>query len=207
MYNCLSYIYLSKWVNQYGEVVYISKLATRFKDGNGICIDKINFKTMRNLFVTLIILALQISVYAQNPKSITFEGIQKWSCQHPMMMPNGKWTPFYQNEGQNLKSGKITINEKTKEFKVVFNNGETWIIKKITKELIKENDDEYGEVERTIYKGIWSYDEGDAKLVITKTIDKGCITQLYVQYIINEETKLDYYKTAYIFLTNGACIK
>jgi len=162
---------------------------------------------MKKTLLISMAIVLQISVYGQGTLSVNFDGIQKMVCQHPMMMPSGKWTPVYQNEEQTLNSEKITINEKTKELKVVINDGEIWVIKNFKKEIIKENDAEFGDVKRTIYNGTWTDNQESAKLIITKTINNGCITQLYSQHVINEETKLDYFKIVFTFLTNGACAK
>jgi len=162
---------------------------------------------MRKLLLLSIFLILTINIFSQKYKSIKFDGFQQWIYHHPVIMPSGEWDAYYQNGGQNYTSGKITIDESKKIFKVIFINGESWFAKNIKKETINEKDDEFGDVIRIVYIGVWSDILKEAKLVITHTKNNGCITQVYSRRIIDEEKKLDCYKIISTFATGGECLE
>jgi hypothetical protein len=176
----------------------------------------ISLQDIRTLFLLVLLMQMTSSIFGQNIKTVFFNRCYISIYQRPIMLPSGKWDAIYENLGWSDYQGKITIDEAKKTIQIIYSIGETRTIKNIKKEVVGSFMDEKGVVETT-YRGIYTSDLIEAKLVITETKFSECTIKYYSNRIIDtgimisgKEVKFDdfeCFKNIVLFSTNKKCFE
>lgn len=167
--------------------------------------DKIKTRKLGRLVLVAILPLISIPLFGQETKTVFFEGYQQSTFLQPVRMGT-HWEAIYEPSERTQMAGKISIQENT--FNFVFSNGTTWHAINVTKE-VKEI--------QTFYRGVWSNNKEEAKLIVTETTAGPCTFELRSRRIIDtgivvegKEIKFDdaeCYEIITQFYTGGKCLQ
>ena len=157
---------------------------------------------MKKLIMLAMIMTIVITSFSQ--AILTFYGYEWRQYQYPVTV-KGEIKPSYRIiENYRGSDGFITINRVEKTFVVSFGNGDVWKSSKCKVDITDEVDPFYGDVVCTWYEGKWinANDNSEALLLITKTKNNGCVTQIKSRKI---NGWIDTFKDIFTLAVAGDC--
>lgn len=139
----------------------------------------------------------------EESNQIEFLGFRLFQYSHPVMISANKYEPYYRNLGDTFKLGKILYDKPKKIFTIKFIDGTEWVAKIIKKTI---ETDKKSNTTDTKFECKWTEDNSDCLIMITKTINSGCIISLNSQKIKDTKHKIETWAKMFTFRTNGDCV-
>ena len=138
-------------------------------------------------------------------KTLQFLGYALSQYSQPVLVGSNKYEAMFTNMGEIHKSGSLILDELNKTFTIqFFQGGDSWVCHFTSEETTNKHDSFMGDSQETTYNGMWSDDNKECVMIVTKS-SSGCLIRVKSGKVIDSVHGINEWKKIYMFSTRGEC--